>query len=226
MAFLKSNGNLSGKCGDFVYRQVNGRTIVCSRPTLHSKCNDPAVLARRSRFKMANKLGSTLVRHPAMKNIWNLFGSNKKLNAYNKMVKEFYPHVSGSNIHESFHMCPFIPNLDVQYSNMMQKDYSLTSECRIVYSGFGLENISSVQLIALMFLTDPIDMNFPEYDILSFESDKVEFETDQKTKMEFKIRGDNTEIIDVYSERKVFYIFAAYDKNQNVIGFSSTFTFA
>ncbi|MFA5012425.1 MAG: hypothetical protein WC644_10805 [Ignavibacteria bacterium] len=226
MALLSSSGKISGKCGDFVFRNYNGRTIVCARQGKQKKSNDPAVLARRSKFKLANKLGSTLVRHPAMKSIWNQFGGDKKLKAYNKMVKEFYPHVTGSDIYYTFHMCPFIPNLNVQSPNIMQKDYLLTAECRIAYSRFGLENISSVQLIALMFLTDPIDMNFPEYDILSFESDKVDFETDQKTKMEFKIREENTEIIDVYSERKMFYIFAAYDKNQNVIGFSSTFTFA
>ena len=74
MAYFTPNGKISGKLGDVVFRNYNGKTIICSRPGPQKKSTDPNVIARRNRFKLAVKLSGELGRIPVMKCIWYQFG--------------------------------------------------------------------------------------------------------------------------------------------------------
>ncbi len=220
MARLTSSGNLSGKCGDFVYRNLNGKTVVCSRPGPQKKSTDPYVIARRNRFKLAKKLGSALGSIPAMKCIWNQFGIKKNITAHNKMVKDFYPHISVSDIHESFRMGPYFENMCVESSEFGQDDEKLTAEIKNENSDFCKENITSVQLIVLMFLKEPQIYNLSEYEILTLASKETKYAVNQKMKFEFVV--DYEEHFKLYDVRKCFYILAGFDEKNNLVGYSNT----
>ena len=222
MARLTSSGNLSGKCGDFVYRNLNGKTVVCSRPGPQKKSMDPCVIARRNRFKLANKLGSALGSIPAMKCIWNQFGIKKNITAHNKMVKDFYPHISVSDIHESFRMGPGFGNMCVESSEFGQDDEKLTAEIEIENSDFCKENITSVQMIVLMFLKEPLDYNLPEYEIIALTSKETKYTVNQKMKFEVAVVGKNEEYCKMFDVRKCFYILAGFDEKNNLVGYSNT----
>lgn len=226
MARLTSSGNLSGKCGDFVYRNLNGKTVVCSRPGPQKKSTDPCVIARRNRFKLANKLGSALGSIPAMKCIWNQFGAKKNITAYNKMLKDFYPHISVSDIHETFHMGPFLANMSVEPAEFSQDKDKLTAEIKIEYSEFGLENIAAIQMVVLMFLKEPLDCNMPEYEIITLASSEAEHVVNQKIKLEVAIVGEVKEYTEMYDVKKSFCLFAGFDEEHNIIGYSTTFSVA
>ena len=222
--FISPLGILIGGCGDFVYRNYNGKTIVCSRPGPQKKSTDPNVIARRSRFKLANKLSSALGSIPAMKCIWNQFGTKKNITAFNKMVKDFYPHISVSDIHESFRMGPYFENMWVESSVFKQEDEKLTAEIEIENSDFCKENIKSVQMIVLMFFKEPLDYNMPEYEIIALTSKETKYAVNQTMKFEAEVTCDKARICEMYDKRKLFYMFAGFDEQHNVIGYSNTFS--
>lgn len=222
MAHLTPFGKLSGKCGDFVYRNYNGKTVVCSRPGRQKKSNDPAVIARRKKFKLALSIGSALTKIPAMKSIWNQFGIKKDISAYNKMVKDFHSLIGLCDIPLTFRMGPGFGNIFVESSVFKQEDEKLTAEIEIENSDFVIENIKSVQMIMLMFLKEPVYSNMPEYKILTLSSNETKFKVNQKMKLEVAVVGDNKESFDAYDERKLFYLFAGFDDKNNLAGYSNT----
>lgn len=223
MAHLNSFGNLSGKCGDVVYRNYNGKTIVCSRPGPQKKCTDPNVLARRKKFKLAVKLGSTLGRIPAMKSIWNQFGVKKNVSAYNKMVKDFHSLIGVSDIHETFRMGPSWGNMSVEPAEFKQENDKLTAEIEIENYNSGLEDLASIQMIVLMFLKEPQHINFPEYEIFTLLSNETKYAVNQKMKFEAAMVGDIEEYMKMYDERKLFCLFAGFDEKHNLVRYSNTF---
>ncbi len=222
MAHLNSFGKLSGKCGDFVYRNYKDKTIICSRPGKQKKSTNPFVIARRKRFKIAAKIGGALGRIPAMKSIWNQFGIKKDISAYNKMVKDFFAFAMDNDIYETFRMGPALANMWIEPSEFKLEDEKLTAEIEIENSDFCKENITSVQMIVLMFLKEPLDYNLPEYEIIALTSKETKYTVNQKMKFEVAVVGKNEEYCKMFDVRKCFYILAGFDEKNNLVGYSNT----
>ncbi|MFA5012138.1 MAG: hypothetical protein WC644_09340 [Ignavibacteria bacterium] len=222
--FISPLGILIGGCGDFVYRNLNGKTVVSHRPGPQKKSNDPLVLARRNRFKLANKLSSALGGIPAVKCIWNQFGINKPISAFNKMMKVFYPHISVCDIHESFRMGPSFGNMSVESPRIKLVKNNLSAEALVVDSDSRLENLSYVQIIVLLFFKEPQDSCLNEYEIAALASKETKYVVNQTIKFDAEVTPDKARFIEVYDKRKLFYMFAGFDDDHNIIGYSNTFS--
>lgn len=222
--FISPLGILIGGCGDFVYRNYNGKTIVCSRPGPQKKSTDPNVIARRSRFKLANKLSSALGKIPAVKSIWEQFGINKPISTFNKMVKNFYPHISVGDIHESFRMGPSWGNMSVESARIKLIKNQLSAEALVVHSDSRLENLAYVQIIVLLFLKEPLDSCLNDYEIVGLASKEAKYVVNQTMKFEAEVTSEKAIFIEVYDKRKLFYMFAGFDDDHNIIGYSNTFS--
>ncbi len=222
MAHLTPNGKISGKCGDIVYRNVGGKTIICSRPGPQKKCTDPLVLARRNKFKLASKLSSALGKIHAMKCIWNQFGIKKDTSAYSKMVKDFHPLIGVSDIPDTFRMGPALANMPVVPAEFKQENDKLISEIQIENYNSGLENLASVQMVVLMFLNNPQEYNLPEYSFIALTSEETKYSVNENMKFEVSVEGNVEEYIQMYYTKKFFCLFAGFDKNHNLVGYSNT----
>ena len=222
MAHLTPNGKISGKCGDIVYRNVGGKTVICSRPGPQKKSTDPNVIARRNRFKLAAKLSSALGRIPVMKCIWNQFGLKRNTSAYSKMLKDFHSLIGIGDIPETFRMGPALANMSVEPAEFKQENDKLTAEIQIENSNSGLENLESVQMVVLMFLKDPLDYNMLEYSIIALASEETKYAANEKMKFDVALVGDVEDYIKMYDARKFFCLFSGFDENHNLVGYSNT----
>ncbi len=217
-------GILSGRCGDFVYRNYNGKTVVASRPRPQKKCTDPLVLERRDRFKLVNKLGSALGKIPAVKSIWEQFGINKPISAFNKMVKNFYPRISDCDVPETFRMVPSWGNMSVESPQIKLVKNQLSAEALVVHSDSCLENLAYVQIIVLMFLKEPQDNCLKEYEIVALASKETKYVVNQPMKFEAEVTSDKARFVEVYDKIKLFCLFAGFDEEHKIIGYSNTFS--
>ena len=222
MAHLTPNGKISGKCGDIVYRNVGGKTVICSRPGPQKKSTDPNVIARRNRFKLAAKLSSALGRIPVMKCIWNQFGIKKDTSAYSKMLKDFHSLIGIGDIPETFRMGPALANMSVEPAEFKQENDKLTAEIQIENNNSGLENLESVQMVVLMFLKDPLDYNMLEYSIIALASEETKYAANEKMKFDVALVGDVEDYIKMYDARKFFCLFSGFDENHKLVGYSNT----
>ena len=222
MAYFTPNGKISGKLGDVVFRNYNGKTIICSRPGPQKKSTDPNVIARRNRFKLAVKLSGELGRIPVMKCIWNQFGIKKDTSAYSKMVKDFHSLIGVGDIPETFRMGPALANMPVEPAEFKQENDKLISEIQIENNNSCLENLASVQMVVLMFLKDPQYISLPDYEIIALTSEETNYAVNDNMKFEVDVVGYIEEYFKIYDTKKIFCLFAGFDKNHNLVGYSNT----
>jgi hypothetical protein len=72
MAILNNSvlGEVSGKIGDKVFRQMYGKTVVSERPQNYKAAKTPSARKARSSFGMAVKLAKKLIADPELNEIW------------------------------------------------------------------------------------------------------------------------------------------------------------
>jgi len=74
MAILKTNplGQLSGRVGNIVFRNVNGKTIISQRPVYSEHPLSSKEKLRRSKFTTAVRFAKEVNQHPLLHQIWEL----------------------------------------------------------------------------------------------------------------------------------------------------------
>lgn len=88
MAIVKSKviGSVSGKLGDLVFRQMNGKTFVSVRPKKYKSTKSTRAKNVRNGFKEINKFASTVNKDEIIKKIW-MQSNAKGRSAYTKIIK-------------------------------------------------------------------------------------------------------------------------------------------
>lgn len=93
MAILKSNflfGGISGRVGNVVFRQKNGKTVVCQRPARGKKKPSNKQLAHQQRFKEAAEFAKEELQDPERRAYYEWMARKLKLSsAYTTAVKFF-----------------------------------------------------------------------------------------------------------------------------------------
>ena len=82
-------GDVRGKIGDYLYRQVNGKRIVTKASSTYTLSQLPHEIDKRSKQKVNGKFASVINSNPLLHYIWN----KKKapcVNGYNKINKVNY----------------------------------------------------------------------------------------------------------------------------------------
>jgi hypothetical protein len=88
-------GNISGKLGDVVFKKVNGKTIICSRPLFFNPDTSPNAIARRNKFALNALFARAANNIPVLKTLWQYF-----LSAYPYFAKNPFTALSKHNYHK------------------------------------------------------------------------------------------------------------------------------
>lgn len=79
-------GKLSGKLGDLVFRQVNGKSFVSVRPKKYNPTKSEKAKSVRSGFREINLFASTINKNETLKYLWS-FSKIKARSSYTKILK-------------------------------------------------------------------------------------------------------------------------------------------
>ena len=79
-------GKLSGKLGDLVFRQINGKTFVSTRPKNYKPTKSKKAISNRNSFSQINLFASTINKNETLKQIWQT-AKIDALSAYTKITK-------------------------------------------------------------------------------------------------------------------------------------------
>ncbi|MFZ1289762.1 MAG: hypothetical protein WAR79_06715 [Melioribacteraceae bacterium] len=88
MPILNQNvlGKLSGKLGNLVFRQINGKTYVSNRPEKYNSTQSFKAANVRNGFKQINLFASSINKDPILKSIWGKSQIDAR-NSYTKILK-------------------------------------------------------------------------------------------------------------------------------------------
>ncbi|MCB9210973.1 MAG: hypothetical protein H6609_16525 [Ignavibacteriales bacterium] len=79
-------GKLSGKLGDLVFRQMNGKTFISTRPKNYKPTKSKKAVSNRNSFSQINLFASTINKNETLKHIW-LNAKIDAQSAYTKITK-------------------------------------------------------------------------------------------------------------------------------------------
>jgi hypothetical protein len=85
-------GKLSGRVGDIVFRQRNGKTFASQAPRKREKPFNEGEKANHNKFAYVAKIASALNNHPVFKEIWKKIYP-KKSSPYHKIFKHIYKYI-------------------------------------------------------------------------------------------------------------------------------------
>ncbi|MCX6157798.1 MAG: hypothetical protein NTY74_07455 [Ignavibacteriae bacterium] len=226
-----SFGNISGKVGDFVFRQRNGKTIIASRPQIFLPDQSSAAKARRKRFGLSAKFSSCLAQNPFLKELWlnsEPKGSGTgKGNAFTKISKHIYPNIMPDDIAEEINITPSFPGFELSLNKTSVSFDSISAEINPVpdseqQSWQCYKKASQIHTGAFLFLSDKIDERKDDYKFYNLLTETLPFNPSVKTKISIPVYGILSALMEIYAKYRLFLVFFALDDSGNLVAFSNT----
>jgi hypothetical protein len=170
MAELKQSiiGNLNGKLGNIVFRQMKGKTFVSLRPDKYKPTKSTAAKNVRSGFKQINLFVSTINKNPILKGIWSKVKIDAR-SAYNKIFKQNLNISSKSGISRNNII---VPNSYIYFNNSFsfsEGNLKIFYESEYVKKEFGLE--TELSCFLLMFYFGPINKGLTPFNAVLFSQE-------------------------------------------------------
>jgi hypothetical protein len=221
-------GKVRGKIGEFVIRNMNGKTFISARPQRVRVSKDPAAVARRKRFAMAANISACLNRNELLKKVWvdSVYKKDKK--AYNLMLKHFYPYVSEDDIMKDVSLTPGFGNGEISIRSLSVKEEMMS----VVINPIDLEksfnseckDAKFVQMVTVWKSTDKYYRSDKAKFIL-LESELEEIEKGETVRIYNAIEGCERRVIEDGVNHRVMIVFFLLDEELNPVGYSETYDF-
>lgn len=168
----KNLGNVKGKVGDLVFRNLFGNTYIASAPVKYTTPMDEVSVKNRNKFSFFQALSSAVGQIYWFKQIWknsripgNIF-NNKFFTANNKLVTADY------NINDIL----LIPVEDGFYAEAVSSSFTtkqLTVTVAQLGSDSGIKKNKKISAQGLIYLQHPKNQNKAQYAFLPVFSDDL-----------------------------------------------------
>ena len=223
----------SGTVGNLVFRQYNGKTIVCLRPERYSMPMDEESISRRGKFKMASLVAHCINKIPHAKKLWAEEAGYRK-SVIGTIFKSVYPYVLHDDVGDNISVYPF-SNFNINNENIKtgKSCVTLLLDSKTFYGLPG--NTEYIQAAGLVVLRDRISVNVADIKLLPFEGPCLRFDKSKPAELNIFIPGsqeanilDNWKHLtyyDSYDSHTFFIAFASLDGNKMVVSGSDTFNF-
>lgn len=233
MAELKLNpvfGRISGKLGNFIFRNMNGKTFVSGRRRNASPYCSQRTIKRRLRFGINSKFASSVLKLPYTSVLW----SEKafKCSGFNVLSRENYRFITDNEILEGVKIFP--QECDYIFSeemiNVDENSISLSVPPEVVC----MDNDRKpkyFQLIMIIHCFDKIKYNIPDYDFIHFCSDSVKISLKKGLKLNLNLiqvtastslTTSDSNVFSSYDRHSYIMAYVLLDKNKNYIAHSET----
>lgn len=215
-------GSLKGSLGDVVFRSRNEKNYISRKPKSYSRPDDPGFKERTGKFKLAVKLASAIYSFSPLKKIYNAASADGK-SGFTQLMQTNYPFVGMDDVSNMIKMSP-PSSFGVNLNNLSMDNNSLSVEL----SQFSdASNINSsvekqIQLLAVVFLKQPVQAGLPEYDFLKVTSAKVNIDFVDPVTFNVPLLTAESGMAANYTNKKVIFTAVTYDDSNSVIQISTT----
>ena len=153
MAIVKNNDmieGISGMIGRHVFKQVRGKTIMCSRPPKPCKQSDQQK-ENRDRFRMASQWAKTILLEPEKKAYYQKKARKLKLpNAYTAAIADYMRSAKVMQVNQYADRTTFF---------IQKKDFDLAQVDIVVNSRSGEKEMRTLPKGESFFWLHPLELN-------------------------------------------------------------------
>ena len=224
MAILRGGlfGQVSGKIGDFTIRNVNGKTIVASRPKNFKKSNSPKSIEGRQKFTVNSSFTKAVTGFPVLYQIWEL---NKKKATTPRSA------IFMANYNLSSAQAPTINNIITPYSSFKPVEDitiagkevkgSLAKMDELITLNVN-EKVLSINILLCLFGSK--NENNPYYDFIALSKEIEGFDFSKQYDFEIGLDQENSDLIEKYDQKIIYAAIASKTTTGKIIHYSSTYS--
>jgi hypothetical protein len=202
---------ISGKVGQVVFVTKGGSTYARRLPRKRESPFSDEELAKQARFALTGRIASRICQVEELKHFWKPIRA-QNISSYNRIfkanhnqfdIKKFkgFIYLSsewGFNLNE--HSLKIRkPGLHIACDPLTDYDFNCKNKVKYIIAA------------GIIILKSPIKENYPEYQIISFKSEKVLFSRDSFIDMKIELKGTELKIWNGYAVKKAFATFITID---------------
>jgi hypothetical protein len=195
---------ISGKVGQVVFVTKGSSTYGRRLPRKRESPYSEEELAKQARFALTGRIASRICQIEELKHFWKPIRSQNR-SSYNRIfkanhkqfdIKKFKGFVFlssewGFNLNEhSIKICK--PGLQIACDPLINSDVDYKRKAKYIIAA------------GIIILKSPIKENYPEYQIISFKSEKILFSRDSFIDMKIVFKGEELKIWNGYAVKKAF----------------------
>jgi hypothetical protein len=217
-------GKVRGTIGDLTFRQRNGKNIISTRPSSFMPGTDPASIARRNRFKLASKIAKEINSIEIFKEPWKL-STPSGLIPFNYIFKTNYPLIGENNIVSNLKIFPTLGfNASNQSTTFNATDVDVTLDALGTNTGIDSVNETSLSLISVIYLSEPINPTSEEEHFIIVKSENIPLQLVDPLTFTITIPDNQISFYDEYSSKKSFSTLITTDSLDKLVKSSNTIT--
>jgi hypothetical protein len=224
MAELKKKvlGQVSGAVGDIVFRERYGLNYVGLRPNSFMPGTDAASVARRQRFLLTLKTGSSINSIAQLKSLWKGV-TPSGLSPFNYIVKTNYKFVAAGILTDLFKIVPD-NGFGVSISDNTIDRIKVTAIIDPIETNAGINivNEPNIMMGGIIFLSSPEDESVGAYSILSLYSAPQVTNLAQQLTFNIFLTNQQQLLFDKYQSYKTFISIITLDSSGSPVHYSST----
>jgi len=219
--------NTSGRVGDLLYKQINGKTFVYYSPKAEKRSASRNTVLNRNKFTLLANFCSALYESDAIRILWKSEYPNAKGSAYNILIKHFSKSVTRNDILKDTEIFPDYHGVNVDVREVYVKEKVLNINMNpIKYKRDFEEDVPKAvyfQLIGFAKFSNPVNADMKEYEFVPFGTDIVKLDYNEEIQCLFSPGEKYEEIYDNYKSIRVFFGYVFTDKDRNIIATSRSF---
>jgi hypothetical protein len=215
-------GKISGALGDLVFRQMNGENFVRLRPKSFIPGTDEASVNRRNKFRFASKFASSVDNLSELRQVWEEYAPAKS--PFKSLFSSNYPYIDPAGQPASLKVTPQ-SGFGTSTSLITVSPVEIQAELNPLGDRIGIDTSveTSVMLLGVLHLYNPLDVNSPAYQFINIISEELPLQTDSPLVFSVPLMNQETELYNLYGGREVYLALVTLDDEGNVIHFSNTF---
>ncbi len=225
MAKMKKQvlGKVSGAIGDILFRTMNGKNYVGTRPDSFMPGNDPESIARRQRFALVTRFVRPLNYIYQLKSIWKKV-TPAGISTYNYMVRLNYRSVLPDTITDTVKLVPDI-GFEVDIDEIILTETLLQVKLNSIQQNAGInpETEKFIKLAGVLYLSNPVNPHSPVNSFIRLISNDQDLDLENPVDFEINFINQTSQVIAEYQDRKAFITLLTLDTSKHPVNYSNTF---
>ena len=183
---------------------------------------DPASVARRGKFTMAAKLASAIGSNSLIKSLWKAV-STDGLSVQSFLVKTNYFYSLPADINNQVKLVPD-GGFGVSVTTVDKSQVRVRVDIDPVGENSGIDTLveTKIQMLVLLFLSNPSDENNPPYTFMFLPSDVPILSLTEPISFEASLLSNQALIYNQYQNRKAYFTIITLDAEDRLVHHSIT----
>jgi len=215
-------GRVSGRLGDTVFRQRNGKNFVGTRLKKYVPPGDPASVDRRSRFAFTAKLALATYSIPELAAFWEPL-TPSGMTTVNYMIQKNILVVNPGSVSD---LASIVPehSFSVACSSVTLWGNTIAAAMAAIGSNTGIDVTKepNAKLAFVLSLTNPSNETFPPFLFVSGTSETKPLALDAPITFNIDLSAQDTSSVGAYADRKILLALLTLDPAGHPAEYSCT----